>query len=257
MRAGIFQCDGSGLTPTARLNKLAAALAENPVDLMVCPELFLTGYNVPDQIKDLAESLSGPTMTALSRLALQSDTALIVGYAEHEAGEFYNSAACFSNTGELIANHRKLLLPPGFEANCFTAGARQTLFTLNGMRCGLAICYDAEFPETIRSLAEQGAELIIVPTALVKNWHVVARKVMPARAFENGVWLIYANHAGTENGADYLGESCILTPIGADASRAGGSEEVITATLDPKSVHAAQERLPYLLHAKALRQLLE
>jgi len=69
---------------------------------------------------------------------------------------------------------------------------------------------------------------------------------MPARAFENGVWLIYANHAGIENGTHYLGHSCIISPDGKDAARAGAGEQVITAKLDVESVVTAQKRIPYL-----------
>ncbi len=98
----------------------------------------------------------------------------------------------------------------------------------------------------MRALAQSGAELVIVPTALTKEWGVVAEKVMPARAFENGVWLIYANHAGSENGTHYLGHSCIVAPNGKDAARAGAGEQVITAKLDVESVAAAQKRIPYL-----------
>jgi predicted amidohydrolase len=88
--------------------------------------------------------------------------------------------------------------------------------------------------------------LLIVPTALNVSWPVVADKVMPARAFENGVWLAYVNHAGCENGISYYGHSCILTPTGQDAARAGGSEEILTAQIDAGAVNAAQKRLPYL-----------
>jgi len=120
------------------------------------------------------------------------------------------------------------------------------VFDVAGFRCGILICYDAEFPEAVRALAQAGAELVIAPTALTKQWGVVAERVMPARAFENGVWLIYANHAGEENGTHYLGHSCIISPDGKDAARAGTGEQVITAKLDVESVAAAQKRIPYL-----------
>ena len=69
---------------------------------------------------------------------------------------------------------------------------------------------------------------------------------MPARAFENGVYVCYANHCGHENGLDYLGSSCIVGPDGRDLARAGPGAELIFARLERERVAAARARLPYL-----------
>ncbi|MGO1119175.1 carbon-nitrogen hydrolase family protein [Rhodovibrionaceae bacterium A322] len=248
MRAGIFQCEGGGLTPLERLAKVETALQANEeLDLLVCPELFLSGYNVGDQITALAEPVHGPFAQRLAELARQYRTALVYGYPERGAeGEVFNSAACLSADGELLANHRKLMLPPGFESRYFLPGDGFTLFTLGSLRCGLVICYDAEFPETLRALAQAGAQVVFVPTALNDAWSVVSERVMPARAFENGLWLLYANHAGQEGDIRYFGGSCIVAPDGRDAARAGSAEDVIAADLSAAAVTAAQSRLPYL-----------
>ena len=168
------------------------------------------------------------------------------GYPEQHDGALYNSAACVDAKGQLIANHRKLMLPPGFESNYFAAGSQSTTFDLHGFKVAMLICYDAEYPEAVRQMALVGAHLVLVPTALASNWGVVSEKLMPTRAFENGVWVVYANHAGQENELAYYGGSCIVSPEGNDAARAGSSECVIQAQLDKNSVLAAQKRLPYL-----------
>src|SRR5262249_24487797 len=126
-------------------------------------------------------------------------------------------------------------------------------FTLHGLRLALLICYDAEFPEAVRGAAREGAQAIIVPTALADRWQVVATRVMPARAFENGVYLVYANHAGREGDITYVGASCIRNPDGEDIARAGAMEELILGSLCAKDVFKAQARLPYL---KDLHRLL-
>ena len=95
-------------------------------------------------------------------------------------------------------------------------------------------------------MAQSGAQAVIVPTALGVNWGVVAEKLIPTRAFENGVWLVYANHSGIENGLKYYGGSCIVAPDGKDASRAKSKECLISSTIDTESVQDAQARLPYL-----------
>ena len=89
-----------------------------------------------------------------------------------------------------------------------------------------------------------------VATALVAQWDVVASRIVPARAFENGVWLGYANHGGEENGLTYLGGSRIVAPNGDEIAVAGQGQDFITAEIDTDRVHAAQTRLPYLRDVK-------
>jgi predicted amidohydrolase len=256
MRAGIFQCEGGDLTPDRRLQRLADALAGDTLDLVVCPELFLSGYNVGDALPEMAQDLHGRFAKNIRELARSTGTAVVYGYPERDGQILYNSAACISADGALIANHRKLLLPPGFESEYFSSGQGTSLFELNGFLCGIVICYDAEFPETARALANAGAQVMIVPTALTSQWGVVAHKVMPSRAFENGLWLIYANHAGVENGMHYLGESCIVAPDGQDKARAGEAETLLSCELDAQSVLAARKKLPYLTQLEELSRRL-
>jgi len=246
MLSAVFQCDGGGLTPEERLEKLAAVLELNRLDLIVCPELFLSGYNVGNALFDLAQAPDSALNQQMAQIARHSKTAIVYGYPERDGDRLYNAAACISAQGKIIARQRKLALPPGFEAEVFGSGDSFCLFELVGFRCAILICYDAEFPEAARALAQAGAQLVIVPTALTHEWGIVAERVMPTRAFENGIWLIYANHAGVENGARYLGASCIISPDGTDAARAGADEQLISAEIDSAQVLAAQNRLPYL-----------
>ena len=256
MRAGVFQCAPGGLTPGGRLARLSDALRHERLDLVVCPELFLSGYDVGDSLVKLAETSDGPFSRQVARLARSSGTAIVYGYPERDGDRVYNAAVCIDSAGQLVANHRKMLLPPGVEGRYFTPGDRLTLFDLDGVRCSILICYEAEYPEAVRAAAEAGATVVLVPTALVDDWGSVALQMMPTRAFENGIWLLYANHAGTENGARYLGASCIVAPDGKDAARAGIGEELILADLDLKRATAAQARLPYLTGVGRLRPML-
>ncbi len=257
MRAAVFQCAGGGLTPEQRLQRLSDAISGQQLDLVVCPELFMSGYNVGDALINLAQPSSGPFAEAIAALARSSNTAIAYGYPEQTTDGIYNSALCIDCDGELLANHRKLLLPPGFESRYFEAGQGLTIFNLNGFRCALLVCYDVEYPESVRAASEAGAELVIVPTALAGNWGLVANKLIPTRAFENGSWLIYANHAGTENDITYFGGSCIVAPNGEDAARAGSNEALIAAKLDLKTLAIARERLPYLHEIPGLREKLK
>lgn len=246
MRAGVFQSNGQGLTPDQRIDKLAEVLQQQSLDLVVCPELFLSGYNVGEALLDYAEPSDGPMAVKIAQLARSTQTAIVYGYPEILGEQLFNAANCFSAAGEWLATHRKLCLPPGFETDYFEAGNRATVFELSGLHCGMLVCYDVEFPESVRALSAAGAQLIIVPTALGEQWGNVALQLIPTRAFENGVWLLYANHAGAENGMRYFGGSCIVAPNGSDAARAGSDETLISTDVNAQAVIDAQLRLPYL-----------
>jgi predicted amidohydrolase len=254
-----FQCAAGGLGKAERLSALDRVLgawrAERP-RLLVCPELFMSGYNVGADVSSLAEPAEGPFAAAVSALARASGTAILYGYPERAGGRLYNAALCIDAEGAPVANHRKLVIPPGFELDHFAAGEGITLFDLAGMRLAVLVCYDAEFPEAVRAAAMAGAQAVLVPTALRDVWGAVARKMMPTRAFENGIYLVYCNHAGSEGDMTFLGASSIVAPDGEDLAQAGAGEEVISTTIEGARVASAQARLPYHRDLAALRRRL-
>ncbi len=256
MRAGIFQCEGGGLSPLERFAQLEDAISDQQLDLVVCPELFLSGYAVGGDVRRFAETKEGPFSNKIANLAKQQGTAIIYGYPEQQNGLLFNSSICIDSNGHIVSNHRKMLLPPGFESEYFTSGDELSTFNLGPFKCAMLVCYDVEYPEAVRAAAEAGAQIIIVPTALTDQWGVVAHKLIPTRAFENGVWVLYANHAGVENSARYLGNSCIAAPDGSDAIRAGTAQQLIIAEINLDAVTEAQNRLPYLKIVPQLRAII-
>jgi len=255
-RLAVAQSPAELVTPRDRVDWLQEALPElqrQGVDLMLLPELFLTGYNIGDKVNEWAEPSDGPLAAETAALAKRFGLAIHYGYAERANGVIYGASQCFGPDGARLGGHRKLILPPGFEADHFAPGAGCSLFIYRGLRIGTLICYDSEFPETARHVASLGADLILVPTALGAQWGWVSQTLIPARAFENGVFLAYANHAGRENGLDYLGESFIAAPDGEVLARAGQSSEMLIADLDPARVQKAQARLPYLIDRNRLQ----
>lgn len=243
--------------PSDRLAWLRAWLDEanlTDIDLILLPELFQTGYNAADTIPDIAETSNGMFFQSMAELARRYQLAIAYGYAERMHNRIYNSAQVIDAMGNSIANHRKLAIPPGFESALFDKGQHMTQFSLKGVEVGMLICFDAEFPEYMRIMALAGAELVLVPTALSDQWAVVAERVIPARAFENGIHVAYANHCGIDKGLRFLGKSCIISPTGVDLARAdsGGDALAIQASISRNIVKAAQARLPYLKECKTL-----
>jgi len=246
---GIYQPAARDETPASRLERLQAVF-EKPAardwDLLVCPELYLSGYFVDDRINEWAEPADGPFAKRVGEIAAQNRCAICYGYPERGDDGVYNAALCAGPGGIVEANHRKNLLPYDYEERYFRAGSRPTIFEIRGWRVGLVICYEVEFPEPVRYYAQQGCDLVLAPTALTEHWPVVAHRVLPARAFENNMFVAYANHAGEENGNHYLGASVIASPFGEDLVRAGAGEQVISARLDRSDIARARERLRFL-----------
>ena len=248
-RLAVAQAPASLEAPARRLEWLNATLPEisaSGADLVLLPELFACGYNIGDDVQAHAETCDGPTFLAIAEMARAHGVAIHYGFAERAAQALYNSAICVSPSGSVLGHHRKLVIPPGFERRHFTPGRGCRLFEYHGLKVATLICYDAEFAETVRHVAAIGADLVLVPTALGAQWSWVARTMIPTRAYENGVYLAYANSAGTENGFEFLGASVISAPDGIEAARAGADPSVIYADIDKARVVAAQARLPYL-----------
>ncbi len=226
---------GTKAATLARLQVAATQAAAQGAQLLVLPELFLTGYNIgADALQAQAEPADGPSATQAAAIARQSGVALLYGYPERGAdGHLYNSALLLGPAGEPLANYRKTHLFGDMERQTFRPGRKPfVLANLAGMRIGLLICYDVEFPELVRGLAVRGANLVAVPTALMRPYDFVPRMMLPVRAFENQIFVIYANRAGEEAGMVYVGESCIVAPDGSVLARAGAGEALLTATLD-------------------------
>ena len=228
----------------AWLENLLDRGACDDLDAVLLPELFQCGYRL-NGVLTTTPAHQDIWSDRIRGLAQRYNLAIAYGYVDYQSDARYN-AMNFINPDGAIQTYRKKLIPPGFEQDVFQSGHETVLFDWLDLRIGLLICYDVEFPEQVRNLALQGAELILVPTALVQQWDVVAQRLVPTRAFENGVYVAYANHCGSDGVATFLGQSCIVSPTGQDVARAGADECVIRALIDPTKVAAAQQRLPYL-----------
>ncbi len=249
LSVSIFQPTARNDPPAAKLNWLDMAAdraSQSGSDILICPELSVSGYFAGDALADRAQPVLGEYSERVAEIALLHDIAIVYGYPEQSGDDLYNAAVFVTPQGRVLANHRKNHIPPGFEQENFRADHHLRAFDYKGWRIALMICYDAEFPESVRQAAVLGAELVIVPTALGAEWAFVAEKMMPTRAFENGVFLAYANWAGREGDVTYLGGSRIIGPDGKELATAGERETIISAEIDNTQILAARTRLPYL-----------
>lgn len=151
-------------------------------DLLVLPELYLTGYDIGSRLRDLAETRDGPSVKSIGEIARNEGCAIAVGFPEISGDEFFNSSALFDAQGNLAAVYRKIHLFGHDEKKLFAPGNELVVTRLGERVIGMAICYDIEFPEMARELKRRGADIIIVPTANMAPYFQVPTTFIRARA---------------------------------------------------------------------------
>ncbi len=238
MKVSVYQGPGAAGDVAANVATIASAAeraAGDDARLLIVPEMFLSGYNIgPAAIAERAEASDGAAASAVAEIAARHGLAILYGYPERAGDAVYNAAQLIARDGTRLANYRKTHLFSDIDHNAFSPGDDNAVLAgLDGWRVGILICYDVEFPENVRRLALAGADFVAVPTALMPPYDFVATHLVPARAFENGVFVAYANRCGGEGDLDYLGRSCIVGPHGRDLARApAAGEALITAELE-------------------------
>jgi predicted amidohydrolase len=256
MRLALYQ----GPAPVARarrpadvrdayLAEISGVAATADADLLVCPEMSATGYNIGlAAIEALAEAPDWPIFQRLSALAREHGIALVYGYPERAADGIFNALQAIGPDGSSLAGYRKCHLFGDLDRSLFAAGGEPLVqFTLDGWRIGLLTCYDVEFPEAVRVHALGGTDLLVVPTGLMSPFDEVANLLVPARALESQLFVAYANRCGTEGDLDYLGSSCVVGPDGHDIVRAGRDEQIVYAEISTRTLVASRAENPYLV----------
>ena len=249
MRIAVVQAAGTPGDVDANLRdvrRLAAEAAGEGARLAVFPEAFVSGYNIGgDRVAALAQPCDGEAVAEIAAVAGEHGLAILCGYYERAGADVFNSAVLVDRAGRVAANARKTHLWGDVDKLAVGAGQGFTAAAVEGVGVGILICYDIEFPEAARALALAGAQLIAVPTALMAPSTLIADVLVPARAYENQVFVAYANRVGREGDLDYIGRSCVAGPEGVVA-RAGAEEAVLVADLDLDAITRSRRRHSYL-----------
>jgi (R)-amidase len=211
----------------ANIETIRRVVAEHPeADLVVFPELFLSGYTLTN-IDELAVRGDSPELKCVADIARESSTALLFGAAERVSGGIANSAFCADEQGTIAAVYRKVQLYGGEESDAFITGDELIVVEMCGLKMGVMICFDVEFPEVARSLARAGAELLVTISANMEpfgNDHAV---FVSARALENGLPHVYVNQVGPVENLTFVGGSTVVSSDGEIYAQASSSEEEI------------------------------
>ncbi len=251
MKLAVAQCpavSGEVATNLARIERFAQRAARQNASVLVCPEMMLTGYNIAaSAVFELAQASDGPAVRELAQIAKRLNINIVYGYPEREGDVIYNSASLIRADGASALNHRKSHLFGETERAIFTAGDGKLATTeIEGWQTSLLICYDIEFPETVRLAALRGVDLLLAPTALMVPYDAVPDVVVRARAFENQIYTAYANYCGVEGGLTYCGKSIIAAPDGSVLGQAERREALVVATLDCEKLQRSRNLNRYL-----------
>ncbi|MEW2506956.1 carbon-nitrogen hydrolase family protein [Amycolatopsis sp. NPDC047767] len=233
--------------PYEELPAALAAAAEGGAVLVVTAEMITTGYAIgAAAVAERAEPADGPLAQELGMLARAHGVALVYGYPERDGDAVYNSAQLLSAQGDRLANYRKTHLFGDLDRGQFSPGTEPVVQAdLDGLRLGLLICYDVEFPELVRAHALAGTQVLLVPTALMRPYERVADAVVPVRAYESQLYVVYANRCDVEGELSYCGHSSVAAPDGT-VTAAGEGPELIFADVDPAVLARARTENTYL-----------
>ena len=199
-------------------------------DLIVFPELSLTGYVVRDQIYELAETIPGPSTQVIEKIAEKTQTYIVFGMpelSEKTQATIYNTAVLVGPKG-YIGKYRKMYLPTHSvfeEKRYFRPGYQAAAFDTEIGKIGLIICYDIFFPEVSRLTRLKGAQLIVCISASPAVRKTFFEILTAARAIENTAFLAYVNLVGIENGLQFWGGSRLIAPNGKVLAKAKYDEE--------------------------------
>ncbi len=208
-------------------------------DVIVFPELSTSGYFFTQRqdLRRVAESVNGHNISSIAATAEQCQKTVVCGFAELDGEKLYNSALiCVPGKPPTVYRKTHLFYK---ETLCFDEGNTGFFVTpLEHLGCtmGTMICYDWRFPESARTLALKGADVIVCPSNLVTH---VWRMAMPVRALENKVTLAVANRTGSEEVAGetitFNGQSVIYNAFGNTIASATAEEiTVCIAEIDPE-----------------------
>ena len=237
MRVACLQMDMLLAKPEENFShaaELVKRAMENKPDVLVLPETWNTGFFPRENLQALCDRDGARVKEVFGALAARYQVNIVAGSVSNvRDGRVYNTAMVFDRTGACIASYDKThLFTPMGEDSYYTPGDRRCTFTLDGVKCGLIICYDVRFPELTRSLTVPGLDMLFVVSQWpgVRTFHL--RSLTTARAIENQMFLVCCNSCGTAGQTVYGGNSAVIDPWGETVALAGEKEEILTADCD-------------------------
>jgi len=248
-----ISCERGNKTQNLRkIEENVIAARRQGAELVIFPELSVTGYTVRDQSYELAETIPGASTITLAEIAKRTRTHIVFGLpelSEKTQATIYNSAVMVGPKG-LIGKYRKMYLPTHSvfeEKRYFRLGYEAAAFDTDLGRIGLMICYDVFFPEVSRLLRLQGAQLIVCISASPAIRRTYFETLTAARAIENTAFFAYVNLVGIEDGLQFWGGSRLIGPQGKLLAKATyDDEDLVIGVVDYADMRSIETFVPTL-----------
>ena len=255
IKLALAQISSKRENKTENLRKIEAITKKakaQAADLVIFPELSLTGYVIRDQIYELAETIPGPSTQTIEDLARRTGMYIIFGMpelSEKTKATVFNTAVFVGPEG-YIGKYRKMYLPTHSvfeEKRYFRPGYQTAAFDTPIGKIGLCICYDLFFPEVTRLIRLKGAQLIVSISASPAVRRGYFEILTAARALENTAFLAYVNLVGVEDGLQFWGGSRLVSPTGDVLAKAKYDEEdFVICEVNYDDLRASETFIPTL-----------
>lgn len=230
---------------TGNVERLVAALRAEcaGADLVVTPELATTGYDlamIDERGAELAEPLDGPTVGAITKVAAELGSTIMLGMLERDGDAFYDTLVTVLPDGAVHPFRKTHLYPP--ERARFAQGDVLQVVDTPAGRVGPLICFEHAFPELATTLALAGAEILVIPSAVPFGYEYLLTLRTRARAQDNQIFAVACNLAG----GGFCGQSLIADPAGRVLAEAGTGESVLRAKIDLTQITRERTQEPAL-----------
>lgn len=233
----------------ARVSALTKRAMRKKPDVILLPELWNTGFAPRGIDPKLADEDGARTRSFCATLAKKHSVNLVAGSVlTRKGGALYNTAYVFDRAGNCVAEYDKVhLFSPSGEGEMYTPGDKLVTFSLDGVVCGVMICYDLRFAELARALALNGTKVLFIPAEWPRQRTSQMLTLLRARAIENQLFAALANGCGEAPGTGFGGKSVIVDPLGNTLAKAGRGERIITSTIDFEAQERIRNELPVFL----------
>ena len=236
----------------ANLQTMEKHILKTKADFYIFGELSLTGYRLKDELRNIAEPINGPSVKYMKKVAEKNKCYVVFGMPLMDSkvkGLIHNSAVLIHPNGK-IDSYNKWFLPtfgPFEEKIFFDEGESIKIFNTKFGKIGIIICYDLFFPELCKAYSLLGADIIICLSATPSVNRKYFETLIPARAVENTVFMIYVNIVGTQEDLVFFGGAQIYDPLGNLLVKAPYfKENVTTCDLDLKKIKIARANRPVI-----------
>ncbi|MBI2418473.1 MAG: hypothetical protein HYV28_11360 [Ignavibacteriales bacterium] len=224
---------------------LITGLMDKPVDILVFPEMTLTGFSMKPE--KFAENANGETFDFFAKMAIRKTCSVIYGYICKENGNYYNVLTWVDETGTVLSSYRKIHLFSFAGENLhYTKGSGVVIQEHKGLRFGLSICFDLRFPELYRTYAQNKTDVLVNianwPVSRAMHWNTLLR----ARAIENQSYVLAVNRTGNDPFVQYPGDSTLIDPLGNIAAHSNQADTIVNALIEKDTIVTTREKFPFL-----------